>query len=122
MEKPKVSQAPKIAINKLAESVLDSAYKKVNEGFLGGKIPKLDLASWAIIEGLEKLNDSKIEKIQKQFFNQIDFLDSVLKLARQNGLDKLTAEQLEILQSNSGGKTEKSRKPKEDNEARPFVE
>lgn len=114
MEKQKVIQSPKVAVNETAENVLASAFNKVNDGFLGGKISKLDLASWGLLDSLENLTDGKIEKIRKCFFNEICYLESVVKMSRQNGLDKLTPEQIATFQNLFSHKNEKARKPKEE--------
>lgn len=109
MEKQKQMQCPKIAVTSGADEVLRAAFEKVNSGFLGGKISKLDLASWALTETLENLTEAKIDKIQKQFFNEICYLESVVKLTRQNGAEKLTSEQLATLQNLFGAKVEKAK-------------
>jgi hypothetical protein len=109
MDTKKVIQSPKIAISESAEGVLVEAFEKVNTGFLGGKISKLDLASWALMDSLEKLTETKIESIRKPFFNEICYLESVVKMTKQNGLDKLTAEQVATIQSLFSGKPEKAR-------------
>jgi hypothetical protein len=121
MESKKTDQPPKVAVTKKSEEVLTSAFEKVNAGFLGGKVSKLDLAAWALMDSLENLTEAKIERIRKPFFNEICYLESVVKMTKQNGLDKLTAEQVATIQGLFGGKPEKARiKAQKENESEPL--
>ena len=118
MEKKTIQQVPKIAITPNADEVLKTAYEKVNSGFLGGKVSKLDLASWALLDSLENLAPGKIEKIRKRFFNEICYLESVVKLSRQERQEKLTDDQLATIQNLFGQKADKSKaKPQKEPES-----
>ena len=116
-EKKSIKQEPKIAVTKDAEAVLIAALNRINAGFLGGKVSKLDLASWAILNALETMSDSMVEKIRKRFFNEVCYLEAVLKQTRASGQERLTAEQVAALQAMLNPKPEKVRKPKEDSES-----
>ena len=114
MEKQNATQVPKIAITSLSEECLSAALEKVNTGFLGGKVSKLDLASFALIDSLENLNESKIEKIRKRFFNEISYLEAIVRMNKANGQERLTQEQLSVLQNLLGTKPEKAKKIKDE--------
>jgi hypothetical protein len=122
MEKKSVNtQPPKLSVTSEADALLSAALEKVNEGFLGGKVSKLDLASWAIIQALEELSEAKIEKIRKPFFNELAFLESMVKLSRQNKQEKLTPDQLAMLQGVLSHKSEKGKKSKQEGDSSPAV-
>jgi hypothetical protein len=112
----KTNQTAKIAIFPESDTVLNSAVDRVNRDFTGGRINKLELASWAIVDSLENLSDSKVEKIRKQFFNVIAYLEAMTKQARANGLDKLPPEAVATLQNLLGQKSERNKKNKDDSE------
>jgi hypothetical protein len=115
MEKKSVNpQSPKLSVTQEADSLLSATLEKVNEGFLGGKVSKLDLASWAITYALEDLSEAKIEKIRKQFFNELTFLESVVKLSRKNRQEKLTQDQFTLLQGILGQRSERTKKLKQE--------
>lgn len=78
---------------------------------------KLDLASWTVMHVLENMPDSLVEKIRKRFFNEVCYLEAVLKQTRASGQDRLTTEQVAALQGMLNPKPEKLRKPKEDSES-----
>jgi hypothetical protein len=122
MDKEKVNQPPKIAITREAEDVLSAAYTKLNDGFQGGKISKLEVASFALIDNLEKLTEAKIEKIRKQYFNEICYFESIIEENRRNGTNKFTPEQLATIQNLVLGKNDKSRKAKEEPQATLSIE
>jgi hypothetical protein len=86
--------------------------EKVNDGFLGGKVTKLDLASWALHDALGNMTEATIDKIRKRFFNEVCYLEAVLKQTRANGQDKLTPEQILQLQGILSSKPEKGRRQK----------
>jgi len=115
MEKKCTNQTQKIAVTPEAETILLEALKRVNDDFLGGKVTKLDLASWAIQHVLENMPDAIIEKIRKRFFNEVCYLETVLKQTRASGQDRLSVEQVSALQDMLSPKHEKTRKLKDIN-------
>jgi hypothetical protein len=117
MEKKRLNQSPKIAVTKEADALLAASLNRINEGFLGGKVNKLDLASWAIVYALENMPDQIVEKIRKRFFNEVCYLEAVLKQTRASGQERLTTEQVAALQGILNPKPEKVRKHKEDFES-----
>jgi hypothetical protein len=122
MEKSTSAQTAKIAVSPESDNALSVALETVNSGFLGGKINKCELTSWLIMDALNNLSESKVEKIRKAFFNEITYLDSLVKLSRKNGLDKLTTEQIATVQSLFGSKNDKARKPKEGSKGSEAIE
>lgn len=78
----------KIGVSTEADQALDRMVAKTNEGFTGGRVSKNDLTSW-IIEHFENHGlDAVIEKIRKEHFDSVAYLESVvreMKQARRNG-------------------------------------
>lgn len=73
----------KIGASLEADQSLDRMLPKINEGFTGGRVTKNDLASWVILY-FEKHNlDGAIDKIRKDHFDQLAYLESVVKEMKQ---------------------------------------
>ena len=102
-----MNAAPKIALSQDSDQILNQAIDQINQGFLGGRVTKFDLASWIIQDSLQHLTDSKIESIRKQFFNELFYLETIVKLNRSQGQSKLTPEQIEILRTLAAPETKK---------------
>lgn len=79
----------KIGVSIEADQALDRILPKANDGFVGGHVNKNALASWIILN-FESRSDSMIEKIRKDHFDKIAYLDSIvkeLKKARKSGTE-----------------------------------
>ena len=69
---------------------MDRILNKVNDGFAGGRVTKSDLASWIIKFFESHALESNLEKIRKDHFDQVAYLETVIremKQARKNGAD-----------------------------------
>ena len=80
----------KICVSQEADQAIDRMMVKANTGFAGGKVSKTDMASWILIQFESQGLESCIEKIRKDHFDQVSYLESVLKEmkhARKNGGD-----------------------------------
>jgi len=99
----------KVAISEAADAALSTILDRVNTGFLGGKVAKMDLASWMIQDFLIKLDDAKLEAVRKSFFNELYYLESVVKLNRRNGQSNLLPEQLATLKGLLAQRSEKQK-------------
>jgi hypothetical protein len=61
----------------------------VNDGFAGGRVSKTDLTTWIILDFEKYRIEDNLEKIRKDHFDQVAYLESVLKemkLARKSGI------------------------------------
>jgi hypothetical protein len=80
----------KIGISKNSDQTIDRMLLKVNEGFAGGRVTKAELASWVICYFETHMLESAIEKIRKDYFDQVTYLESVIKemkQARKKGIE-----------------------------------
>lgn len=99
----------KIAITASSDETLVSALDRVNQNFEGGRVTKSDLASWFIQKGAAALDDSVLEEIQRAHFNQVVYLETLVKKLKSAGRDNLGPEELAALQSMLGQQTTKKR-------------
>ena len=73
----------KIGASTEADGVLDRMLHKINDGFTGGRVTKNDLASWIILYFEKHSLDGAIDKIRKDHFDQLAYLESVVKEMKQ---------------------------------------
>ena len=105
------SKLAKIAIFPSADSELNKALELVNQNFMGGRITKADLASFLIEEGAKHLDDNTTKAIQKLYFKQVAYLDSLVKKLKSEGQDSVRPEELSELQSLFSCVLERKRRP-----------
>ena len=99
----------KIAITPAADSELNKALERVNQNFMGGRITKADLASYLILESAKTLDDQTVKAIQKLYFKQVTYLDSLVKKLKSEGQESLTPDEFVELRSMFAGVLEKKR-------------
>ena len=107
------SKLAKIAISSAADAALTESLTPVNADFEGGRITKAEMASWYILEGAKRLDAAVIEKVRKEYFDELTYLGSLMKRlrkARANGVSDLEAEESLKRLSPVPRKTEKAPK------------
>jgi len=111
----------KIAVSIEADAAMTQAMEQINTGNLGGKVTKVDLASWLILRSASLLNDTLIDEIRAEHFNQVIYLDNLLKAAKRSGRKVLSPEELERFQAIMRRK-DQIKKKRGDREAKPAGE
>ena len=104
------SEKAKIAITAEAAVALIQTLEKVNAGNAGGRVNKLQMASWLILKSATELSTQNIDEIRRSHFNQATYLENVLRTLRQSGRSALSAEELENIHSHLKPKTTPQRK------------
>ena len=99
----------KIAIIPAADTELSDALRQVNENFDGGRITKTDLASWFISRAASSLDDASIAEIRRAHFNQVVYLDGLVKKLKSSGKENLGPDDLAALQAMLGQQSTKKR-------------
>ena len=107
----------KIAISGVSEKSLTEALGRINDGFDGGRVTKADLASWFIMQSAAVLNSDAIEEIRRAHFNQVAYLDTLVKKLKQSGRDNLSSSEVSTLQAMLGQKSTKKRNKPEKSDA-----
>ena len=73
----------KISVLKQSDQAVDRMPLRVNESFTGGRVTKVDLVSWILLHFETHALDNSIEKIRKDHFDQVAYLESVIKEIKQ---------------------------------------
>ena len=88
----------KIAITSLADEALAKSVEQINHGFDGGRVSKTDLASWLILNGVQDLTQQETDEIRRKHFNQVKYLESLVKKLKATGRESMETSELEVIQ------------------------
>ncbi len=93
---------PKTKIAKLTGSIemdqaLDRMAQAVNDGFAGGKVSRHDLVSWIVLYFEKESFQGSVEKIREDHFDQVMYLQSVLREAKRAQKAGATSEAIAAL-------------------------
>lgn len=94
MEKPTLA---KIAIHLESDTALTQALEKVNHENTGGRITKTELASWIIMQNCKNLTKKVIDDVRAEHFDQVSYLEALVKKLKHTGRNSLSSEELEAL-------------------------
>lgn len=75
----------RITVNKTAERVLSALVDQVNDGFIGGRINRAQVANWVFLRLRESINDSLIKEIRMEYLDEVAILESILRQAKESG-------------------------------------
>ncbi|MCM2279248.1 MAG: hypothetical protein NDJ89_14330 [Oligoflexia bacterium] len=75
----------RISVSKAAEEALSSVVDRVNSGFEGGKVNRTQVLNWVLVRYAESCGDAEIREIRAEHFDDIAFLESVLRKAKKSG-------------------------------------
>lgn len=89
----------KVAINKQADEKVDTALVHINDGFEGGRVSKTDLMSWVLIRAIDSLDQTTINEIRRDHFNQVAYLDGLVKRLKGAQRNSLTDDERELLRN-----------------------
>ena len=73
---------------------MDRMVAAVNDGFAGGRVTKHDMVSWAVLYFEMHCFKDCIEKVRQDHFDQVAYLESVLKEAKKARKDGQAAPDL----------------------------
>src|ERR1035437_1257216 len=99
INKMEKTQVAKIAITSDADVALVQALDAVNQGNAGGRVTKVELASWLMLKSAVAMNTQAIDEIRKAHFNQAIYLENLLRTLKQSGRNSLSIDEIESLQS-----------------------
>ncbi|HLE12137.1 MAG: hypothetical protein A2504_17825 [Bdellovibrionales bacterium RIFOXYD12_FULL_39_22] len=92
----KDQELQRITVNKSAGMALSFVMDQVNEGFIGGKVNRTQIANWIMIKFREALNDAAVKEIRMEYFDEVAVLESILRQAKESG--KVPSEFKSLLQ------------------------
>ena len=65
------------------EKAMDRMVATVNDGFSGGRVSRHDLVSWVVLYFEKNYFQECLENIRQDHFDQVAYLESVLRQAKQ---------------------------------------
>ncbi len=90
----------RMTISRQSEKALLEIIERVNEGFMGGKVNKTQMANWILKHFKEHIDDSLIRDIRADHYDEVAVLESILKKAKETG--KVPTEFKHLLQKQIG--------------------
>lgn len=81
----RLEEVVKITMSKEAETQLTRVMERVNDGFEAGRINRQELASWAVLRFAQECNADVIRSIRQEHFDEVAFLESVLRRGKETG-------------------------------------
>lgn len=75
----------RIVVSRTAEKALVTVIEKVNDGFIGGKVNKTQMANWIFLKFSENLSEADIKEIRSVYFDEVSVLESILRKAKETG-------------------------------------
>lgn len=96
----KTEEIHRITVSKAAEEALSAIMERVNDGFDGGKINRMQVANWIILRFSDSYGDSEIKDIRAENFDEVAVLEAILRRAKKSG--KVPMEIKALLQKQLG--------------------
>ena len=90
----------KITVTKAAEKAVSEVVLRVNDGFDAGRVNRQDVASWILLKFKETFGIEEIGHIRAIHIDEIAFLESLLKKAKESG--KVPTQVRELLRLHIG--------------------
>jgi hypothetical protein len=90
----------RLSATRVADEALNKIVERVNEGFNGGRVSRMQALSWLLIRQADSLSDTTIQEIRSEFFDEIALLESLLREAKTTG--KVPQEFRGLLQKHLG--------------------
>jgi hypothetical protein len=75
----------RITVSKLGQDALTAIVDRVNDGFIGGKINRTQIANWIMVRFNEKLSDAEVKEIRVEHFDEVAALEAILRRAKELG-------------------------------------
>lgn len=85
-DKRKTDEIVKITVSKESEQKLMELLKTVNDGFASGRVNRQDLASWILINFCSQCDETQVENIRADHFDEIMMFESILKKSKETGV------------------------------------
>lgn len=108
-----MGELAKIAISTEADAAMVQAFDRINRNNPGGRVTKAEIASWFILRASNTLSDEAIEEVRLAHFDQVSYLEGLVRGLKQSGRDSLTPEEVSRFQSvikQKNGKSQRAKK------------
>ncbi len=96
----KAEEIHRITVSRAADEALDGIVERINDGFDGGRVNRMQAASWIVLRSVETFGENEIKDIRADHFDEVAMLESVLRRAKKTG--KVPSELKALLQKHIG--------------------
>lgn len=105
-----MEEVQRIAVSRQVQEALSGIVEKVNDGFNGGKVSRIQAANWIIMRFLDQLSEVEIKEIRAEHFDELAMLESIFRKAKESG--KVPTDFKTLLQKQFGLEEPTKRKAK----------
>ncbi len=85
-EKEKGDDLYRITMTRDAEKALGDLLEKVNSGFIGGKINRTQLVSWALMNLNREITENQLQDLRAAHFDDLSALELLYRKAKESGV------------------------------------
>ena len=100
----------RLSATREADEALSRIVDRVNDGFNGGRVTRMQALSWLLIRQADSLPETTILEIRAEFFDEVALLESILRQAKATG--KVPNELRGLLQKQLGLEDQPKKKAK----------
>lgn len=100
----------RITVSKQGERALAAVVERINDGFVGGKVNRTQVANWILARFNDSLSETEIKEIRMEHFDEVAVLESILRQAKESG--RVPAELKGLLQKQLGMDEAPKKRPK----------
>ncbi len=75
----------RITVSKEAQNTLGTITDRINDGFVGGRVNRTQMANWILKRFMNELDDTQIKEIRAEHFDEVAMLENILKQAKESG-------------------------------------
>jgi hypothetical protein len=100
----------RLSATKEGDEALDRIVERLNDGFTGGKVSRMQALSFLLMRQAEDLSDALIQEVRAAFFDEVTLLESILRQAKATG--KVPVELRGLLLKQAGFDEQVKKKPK----------
>lgn len=90
----------RITVSRDAQGALGNIVDRINDGFIGGRVNRTQMANWILLRFNNELNEAQIKEIRGDHFDEVAMLENILKQAKETG--KMPSDFKSLLQKQFG--------------------
>lgn len=84
-EPEKDPEIQRIGISSKANEAIKECMERVNDGFVGGRVNRSQIANWILEQATERITESDIREIRAEHFDEVAALEGLLRQVKGNG-------------------------------------
>jgi hypothetical protein len=75
----------RITVSKEAQNILGVITDRINDGYMGGRVNRTQMANWILMRFHSDLDEAQIKEVQVEYFDEVAMLESIFRQAKESG-------------------------------------